>query len=85
MCVCVCVCVCVLILYLCVFCLFVSVCLCVYIYIYTYTRYGGFELAIHMSTACTACLRHSVVPTQFLESYVVPVYTFISVHELFFT
>ncbi|XP_062510088.1 uncharacterized protein LOC134186186 [Corticium candelabrum] len=36
-------------------------------------RYGGFELAIHMSTAFTACLRHSVVPTQFLESYVVPV------------
>ena len=35
-------------------------------------RYGGFELAIHMSTAFTACLRHSVVPTQFLESYVVP-------------
>ena len=26
-----------------------------------------------MSTAFTACLRHSVVPTQFLESYVVPV------------
>ena len=26
-----------------------------------------------MSTAFTACLRHSVAPTQFLESYVVPV------------
>ena len=26
-----------------------------------------------MSAAFTACLRHSVVPTQFLESYVVPV------------
>ena len=36
-------------------------------------RYGGFELAIHMSAAFTARLRHSVVPTQFLESYVVPV------------
>ena len=35
-------------------------------------RYVGFELAIHLSTACTACLiRHSVVPTQFLESYCV--------------
>ena len=33
-------------------------------------RYGGFELAIHMSAAFTACLKHSVVPTQFLESYV---------------
>ncbi|XP_062504975.1 uncharacterized protein LOC134181724 [Corticium candelabrum] len=36
-------------------------------------RYSGFELAIHMSTAFTACFRHSVVPTQFLESSVVRV------------
>ena len=39
-------------------------------------RYGGFELAIHMSAAFTACLIKtfcSPIATQFLESYVVPV------------
>ena len=31
-------------------------------------KYGGFELAIHMSIAFSAFLRHSFIPSQWLES-----------------
>ena len=36
-------------------------------------KYGGFELAIHMSIAFSAFLRHSFIPSQWLESYIVPI------------
>ena len=36
-------------------------------------RYGGPILAIYMSVAFTAFLRHSFVPSQFLRSYIVPI------------
>ena len=35
--------------------------------------FGGFELSIHMSIAFTAFLRHSFVPSQWLQSFIVPI------------
>ena len=36
-------------------------------------QYGGRSLAIYLSVAMTSFLRHSLVPQQFLRSYIVPI------------
>ena len=36
-------------------------------------KYGGRGLAIHMSVALTAFLRHALVPQQWLKSFIVPI------------